>query len=48
MPQGTTETKKEGTVAIYNLRGGTSNGSVRVLLFTVQPMELQIIGKKTT
>lgn len=38
--------KLKGSVIVHRLRGGTSNGPVRALPFTLKPMEIQIIGNR--
>ena len=38
-------THAQGTVIVHNLDGSTSNGPVRAVPFTLQPMEVQILGR---
>ncbi|NVM22014.1 MAG: alpha-amylase [Desulfobacterales bacterium] len=45
LPGSVTE-NPQGSVVVHRLRGGTTNGPVRALPFTLKPVEIQIIGKK--
>ena len=42
---GPCQTRAQGTVTVHNLDGTTSNGPVRAVPFTLQPMEVQILGR---
>ena len=42
---GPCRTHAQGTVIVHNLDGSTSNGPVRAVPFTLQPMEAQILGR---
>jgi glycosidase len=42
---GPCRTRAQGTVIVHNLDGSTSNGPVRAVPFTLQPMEAQILGR---
>lgn len=45
-PPGSIIERPQGSVVIHRLRGGTTDGPVRALPFTLRSMEIQIIGKK--
>jgi hypothetical protein len=38
-------TRDSGTVVIHEIGGGTNNGPCRAIPFTLQPMEIQIMGR---
>lgn len=44
-PPGTVITRDRGTVVIHEIGGGTNDGPCRAIPFTLQPMEIQIIGR---
>jgi glycosidase len=44
-PPGSVVTKARGTVTIHGLTGGTSYGPCRAVPFSLQPMEIQILGQ---
>jgi glycosidase len=44
-PPGAAVTKAEGTVTIHRLDGSVSEGPARAVPFTLQPMEVQILGR---
>jgi len=42
---GPCQTRAQGMVTVHNPDGSTSNGPVRAVPFTLQPMEVQILGR---
>lgn len=46
-PPGPVVTKNKGTVIIHDLSGGISDGPCRSVPFSLQPMEIQILGQAT-